>query len=84
MLFYIVVQDIKCTARHFVWFHEVHLCNTSLTVSFLNSFPLSIKMNFDGPILGKIDSMYEWITSSIHTLTSLGQLVNMKSVDQYK
>ena len=36
-----------------------NLCNTSLIVSFLNSVPLSIKINFDGPILGKIDSIYD-------------------------
>ena len=30
----------------------------------LNSVPLSIKMNFTGPILGMIDSMYEWMMSS--------------------
>ena len=30
----------------------------------LNSVPLSIKMNFEGPILGKIDLMYEWMESS--------------------
>ena len=41
-----------------------NLCNTSLIMSFLNSIPLSVKMNFEGQILGKIDSMYEWMTSS--------------------
>ena len=41
-----------------------NLFNTLLIVSFLNSVPLSIKMNLDGPICSSIVSTYACITSS--------------------
>ena len=41
-----------------------NLINTLFIVSFLNSVPLSIKMNLDGAICGKIVSMSVCITSS--------------------
>ena len=41
-----------------------NLCNTSLIVSFLNSISLSVRMNCDGPIHGRMVSIYECMTSS--------------------
>ena len=38
--------------------------NTLLIVSFLNSVPLSVKMNLDGPICGRIISTKACMTSS--------------------
>ena len=42
----------------------LNLFNTLLIVSFLSSVPLSIKMNLDGPIFGRIVSTQACITSS--------------------
>ena len=41
-----------------------NLHNTSLIVSFLNSVPLSVRMNCDGQILGRIVLIYECMMSS--------------------
>ena len=41
-----------------------NLCNTSLIVSFLNSIPLSVRMNCNGPICGRMVSIYECMMSS--------------------
>ena len=41
-----------------------NLCNTSLIVSSLNSVPLFVRMNCDGPIHGRMVSIYECMTSS--------------------
>ena len=41
-----------------------NLFNTLPIVSFFNSVPLSVKMNLDGPICGRIVLTLGWITSS--------------------
>ena len=41
-----------------------NLCNTSLIVSFLNSIPLSVRINCDDPIHGRMVLIYECMMSS--------------------
>ena len=42
-----------------------NLCNTSLIVLLLNSVPLSVRMNCDGPIHVRMVLIYECMTSSV-------------------